>query len=135
MTVNQHVFAAFLLLITPTTAAAQLVQSAPEQAKAVCPLRPADPKIIQNMDVREGHLTLLLRGMYKAVAYQDIVASGTCECDQRYPPWEPVVAYYLEHYAGNDDHGSIREFRTHYRDSAQSNRAAVREICIADGNW
>lgn len=135
MTIDRTILATLLLLGLPTIAVAQLVAPAGKQAETVCPVRPDDPAIIENMSIREGHLTLLLKEMYKAMAYQDIATSGTCRCDQRFPSWEPVVTYYLKHYAGDNDHNSVRERRTYYRDAAQSNRPAVREICIADGNW
>ena len=117
------------------SAQAQLVPAPGDQAPELCPDRPPDPPIITEMGVRDAHLTLLLREMYKAAAYQDIVETGTCACDQRFPDWEPVVRYYLGTYAGEDDHGVVRERRSFYRDSASANRPRVREICLAAGNW
>lgn len=128
-----------LLLVALATlsasAHAQLVPEPRDQAPELCPDRPSDPSIIAEMGVRDAHLALLLRGMYKASAYQDIVETGTCACDQRFPDWEPVVRYYLRTYAGEDDHGVVRERRSFYRESASANRPRVREICLGAGNW
>ena len=123
------------VMLAPAIASAQMVAPAPEAVPDVCPNRPSNPAIIENMGVKDAHLTLLLQGMYKAVAYQNIVETGSCRCDQRFPSWEPVVQYYLEHYAGQDDHNTVRERRSYYRQSSSANRPQVRDLCIAAGNW
>lgn len=123
------------VLCTPFTASAQLVPLPDEPDHLVCPSRPSNPAIIENMGVRDAHLTLLIQSMYKAAAYQDIAETRSCSCDQRFPEWEPVVEYYLENYADEDDHNAVRERRSYYRQSASANRPIVRDTCTAAGNW
>lgn len=87
------------------------------------------------MDFREAHRAILLKDMYKAAAYDDIARSGTCSCEQRFPSWGPVVQYYLEYYAGEEDQNVLRERQSYYLQSSNANRSLVRDICIAAGNW
>ena len=122
-------------LILPSGASAQLVPSPTVRVAAGCPQQP-EPAVLANMDFRErGNFGILLQNMYKAAAYSDIAQSGTCHCDQRFPAWEPVVAYYLENYAGETDRNTVRERETFYLRSSNTNRPAVRDICMAAGNW
>lgn len=126
-----------ILLMTsmPSNLMAQLVPNPAERATSVCPVRPADPAIIVNMDFRDADRSILLKNMYKASAYNDIVQSGTCSCEQRFPPWDPVVKYYLERYAEEQDANVLRERRSYYLRSSNINRPSVREICTTAGNW
>jgi hypothetical protein len=116
-------------------AAAQLVPAPTEPGPSVCPDRPPEPDLLTGMDVRKAHRAILLRNMYRAAAYADMVATGTCTCDRRFPDWAPVVAHYLETYAGETDRNVLRERQRFYLRSSNLNRMAVREICIAAGNW
>lgn len=122
-------------VVVPALANAQLVPSPNTLVAAGCPQQP-EPAVLANMDFRErGNLGLLLQNMYKAVAYNDIAQSGTCDCSQRFPSWEPVVEYFLANYAGEDDRNVIRERESYYLRSSNTNRPIVREICTAAGNW
>jgi hypothetical protein len=114
---------------------AQLVPAPTEPSPSVCPDRPPEPDLLTGMDVREAHRAILLRNMYKAAAYADVATTATCTCNQRFPDWAPVIAHYLELYAGETDRNVLRERQRFYLRSSNLNRPAVREICIAAGNW
>ena len=116
-------------------AAAQLVPEPADQAPASCPNRPADPVIIENMDFRDAHRVIFIRDMYRAYTFNNVVESGACGCEQRYPSWEPVVQYYLEHYAGIEDRHELREHGRAYDNTIQAYRGTAREICLAAGTW
>lgn len=115
--------------------AAQLVPAPAAPILPVCPDRAAEPDIVTGMDVREAHRAILLRNMYKAAAYETIAMMGACTCDQRFPDWGPVVAHYLDTYAGETDRNVLRERQRFYLRSSNLNRPAVREICMVAGNW
>ena len=72
------------------TAFAQLVPEAVETSE-VCPNRPSEPEIIADLDVRESHKRILVQRMYRAAAFQDIVDTGRCTCEVRFPSWDVAV--------------------------------------------
>lgn len=135
MTIHTALISLCVLIAMPSRAVAQLVPAPVERQPSVCPDRPADPPLIQNMDFREAYLSLFIKDIYKAYAYNEIVETRTCDCDQRFPPWDTVVGYYLENYAGIDDRNEVRERNRIYEDSYRQNRSAVRDICMTVGNW
>lgn len=116
------------------TAVAQLVPEAVETSE-VCPNRPSEPAIIADMDVRESHKRILVQRMYRAVAFQHIVGTGLCTCGARFPSWDAAVDYYLENYSRIDDQYEVQQITKTYRTSIAANRAKVRELCEAQGNW
>lgn len=124
---------AFGISISGNAAVAQMVTTG--EATEVCPDRPGDPAIIENMDFREAHRTVLLQRMYTAVSYQNITETGDCSCDNRFPSWEPVVTYYLENYAMIEDRHEIYAAQDPYDEVVNTTRRQVREICVAAGNW
>lgn len=121
------------IFISGNAAVAQMVTT--EGATEVCPERPGDPAIIENMDFREAHRTVLLQRMYTAVSYQNIAETGDCSCDNRFPSWEPVVTYYLENYAMIEDRHEVYAAQDPYDEVVNTTRRQVREICVAAGNW
>ena len=122
-------------LIMPSVAVAQLVSGPTPQTASVCAKIPAEPAILQNMDGRDANRVLFLRDMYRAYTFNDIVETGKCSCKQRYPAWEPVVEYYLEHYSRIKDRHELRENAEPYHNTINNYRAAARNICIASGTW
>ena len=116
------------------TAFAQLVPEAVETSE-VCPNRPSEPEIIADLDVRESHKRILVQRMYRAAAFQDIVDTGRCTCEVRFPSWDVAVDYYLENYSRIDDQYEVQQATKTYRSSIAANRAKVRELCEAQGNW
>lgn len=128
-------FGLMLAMFAPALANAQLVSPSAPQNVSACADRPDEPVVIQNMDVREANRVLFLRDMYRAYTFNDIVETGTCDCSQRYPEWQPVVEYYFEHYAGIDDRHELRERARPYRDVIDSRRSQARDICLAAGTW
>ena len=116
------------------TAFAQLVPEAVETSE-VCPNRPSEPEIIADLDVRESHKRILVQRMYRAAAFQDIVDTGRCTCEVRFPSWDVAVDYYLENYSRIDDQYEVQQITKTYRTSIAANRAKVSELCEAQGNW
>ena len=116
------------------TAFAQLVPEAVETSE-VCPNRSSEPEIIADLDVRESHKRILVQRMYRAAAFQDIVDTGRCTCEVRFPSWDVAVDYYLENYSRIDDQYEVQQITKTYRLSIAANRAKVRELCQTQGNW
>ena len=123
-----------LTCILAGTAFAQLVPEAVETSE-VCPNRPSEPEIIADLDVRESHKRILVQRMYRAAAFQDIVDTGRCTCEVRFPSWDVAVDYYLENYSRIDDQYEVQQATKTYRSSIAANRAKVRELCQTQGNW
>lgn len=114
-------------------AVAQMV-TAPE-TEQICPDRPPEPELLENMTVREVHRKLLVQNMYYAYRSQLVVESGECTCENRFPSWEPVVKYYLENYARLEDRWDIDAAQEPYEDAKEAYREQLREICVAQNNW
>lgn len=117
----------------PTVSAAQMVSSG--QTSEICPGRPNEPPIIQNMPVQEAYRTLLLQAMYSAYRYELVVQTGTCSCENRFPSWEPVVEYYLENYARLEDEWDVMDAQRPYDAAKRLHREPHRTICVQQGNW
>lgn len=135
MTVRLVVIAALSCITVPSISGAQLVATPSPRPTSACADRPSEPLIIQNMDAREANRVLFLRDMYRAYTFNGIVESGTCSCEQRYPSWEPVVEYYLEHYAIIEDRHELREYGKPYQNTINEHRTIARDICLASGTW
>ena len=128
-------YAVLAISLFPVSAVAQLVPTPTEQVSSTCPSRPAEPVIIQNMGFRDAHRILFIRDMYRAYTFNTVVETGSCSCDQRYPAWEPVVQYYLEHYAGIEDRHELAEHAQSYTATIEAYRSSARDICLAAGTW
>ncbi|WP_147127555.1 hypothetical protein [Shimia ponticola] len=76
-----------------------------------------------------------MQRMYRAAAFQNIVDAGLCTCEARFPSWDIAVDYYLENYSRIDDQYEVQQITKTYRTSIAANRAKVRELCEAQGNW
>lgn len=125
---------AILIAITPAWVSAELVPSETVTPE-VCPVRPPEPPLIANMDMRESHRVILVQRMYRAASYQEIVATGDCSCEKRFPAWDVAVDYYLENYARLQDRYEIQEVTKKYRNSISQNRSTVRDLCTAQEIW
>lgn len=117
-----------------SSVSAQLVTT-PESVPEICPDRPPEPPLLENMDFRESVRKILVQRMYRAASFQTIVDTGECTCAHRFPSWDTAVNYYLANYARLQEQWDIQETTKGYRDSISRNRPAVREICIAQNNW
>ena len=70
-----------------------------------------------NLTVREGYRALLLQQIYRALAAEAVVETGTCSCESRYPGWAAANAIYQERYGDLDmfEHQRVgREFNQRY---------------------
>lgn len=132
---NEITFAvAFAITLMPAIGSAQLVPDTTENS-AVCPNRPAEPQIIANMDFRDADRVILIKRMYGAASLQSVVDTADCSCATRFPEWDQVIEYYLNHYSGIENRWEIAEATKPYGRAISQNRPAAREICIEQGNW
>ena len=127
--------AAALLLGAVGTNPAQAQSAGDNSGFAFCPDRPAEPEILQSIDMREAHKRILAQRMYTTNALQAVADAGDCSCETRFPSWDATVDEYLEKYAGLDDRWQILEITSDYRRKTNELRKAVRQICIDQGNW
>jgi len=128
-------YAALAATLAATPVTAQFVSSSESTETGVCPNRPPSPLIVENMDVRDAHRATLIQRMYSAGSLSSIVETGNCDCETRFPSWEPAVEYYLENYAMLENRHEIQSRTSHYRRVINDSRDQAREVCRGQGNW
>ncbi len=109
------------------------VTMSPQQYR-ICNDRPARPTWMDEVHPRESYKALTLMDLYELRAWEQIVETGNCGCDVRFPEWEDasgefdeiyLIALAAEHTAAQRD---IRQQRNDLRH-------AVQDLCEAQGNW
>lgn len=109
------------------------VTISPQQYR-VCTDRPARPTWMDEVHPREAYKALTLMDLYELRAWEQIVDTGNCGCEIRFPEWEDAseefnVRYLLASAAENT--AAQRVIRQKRNDL----RHAVQDICEAQGNW
>lgn len=109
------------------------VTIAPQQYR-ICNGRPARPTWMDEVHPREAYKALTLMDLYELRAWEQIVDTGTCGCDVRFPEWEDASEEFNERYllASAAEHTAAqRDIRQRRNDL----RHAVQDICEAQGIW
>lgn len=109
------------------------VTIAPQQYR-ICNDRPARPTWLDEIHPREAYKALTLMDLYELRAWGQIVETGDCVCDVRFPSWEDASEEFDDRYllASAAEHTAAqRDIRRQRNDL----RIAVQEICEAQGNW
>ena len=104
------------------------------QKYRICNDRPARPTWMDEINPREAYKALTLMDLYELRAWEQIVETGNCACDVRFPSWEDASEEFDEKHLLD----SAAEHTTAQRDIRRQRndlRLAVQEICEAQGNW
>ena len=109
------------------------VTMSPQQYR-ICNDRPARPTWMNEVHPREAYKALTLMDLYELRVWEQIVETGNCGCEVRFPAWEDASEEFNERYrlASASEHTAaqrdIRQLRNELRH-------AVQDICEAQGNW
>ncbi|WP_197922646.1 hypothetical protein [Thiosulfatihalobacter marinus] len=109
------------------------VDMSPQQYR-ICNDRPARPTWMDEVHPREAYKALTLMDLYELRAWEQIVETGNCSCDVRFPKWEEASEEFNERYLM----ASVEEHTAAQRDIRQRRndlRHAVQDLCEAQGNW
>lgn len=109
------------------------VEISPQRYR-ICNDRPARPTWMDEINPREAYKALTLMDLYELRAWEQIVETGNCGCDVRFPSWEDASEEFDEKHLLD----SAAEHTTAQRDIRRQRndlRLAVQEICEAQGNW
>ncbi len=109
------------------------VTMSPQQYR-ICNDRSARPTWIDEVHPREAYKALTLMDLYELRAWEQIVDTGNCGCEIRFPEWEDASEEFNERYPL----ASAAEHTAAQRDIRQKRndlRHAVQDICEAQGNW
>jgi hypothetical protein len=109
------------------------INMTPQQYR-ICNERPARPTWMDEINPREAYKALTLMDLYELRAWEQIVETGNCACDVRFPSWEDASEEFDEEHLLD----SAAEHTTAQRDIRRQRndlRLAVQEICEAQGNW
>lgn len=105
----------------------------PQQYR-ICNDRPTRPTWLDEVHPRESYKALTLMDLYELRAWEQIVETGNCGCDVRFPEWEDASGEFDEIYLM----ASAAEHTAAQRDIRQQRndlRHAVQDLCEAQGNW
>ena len=109
------------------------VTMSPQQYR-ICNDRPERPTWMDEVQPRESYKALTLMDLYELRAWEQIVETGNCGCDVRFPEWEDASGEFDEIYLM----ASAAEHTAAQRDIRQQRndlRHAVQDLCEAQGNW
>jgi hypothetical protein len=109
------------------------VTMSPQQYR-ICNDRPTRPTWMDEVHPRESYKALTLMDLYELRAWEQIVETGSCGCDVRFPEWEDASGEFDEIYLM----ASAAEHTAAQRDIRQQRndlRHAVHDLCEAQGNW
>jgi len=132
--------AAAIILAAPLTAQTSppvtndlTVTIAPQQYR-ICNDRPARPTWLDEIHPREAYKALTLMDLYELRAWEQIVETGDCGCEVRFPSWEEASGEFNERHllASAAEHTAAQR---NIRRQRNDLRIAVQEICEAQGNW
>ena len=104
------------------------------QQYRICNDRPTRPTWMDEGHPREAYKALTLMDLYELRAWEQIVETGNCGCDVRFPEWEDASGEFDEIYliASAAEHTAAqRDIRQQRNDL----RHAVQDLCEAQGNW
>ncbi|KEP68050.1 hypothetical protein DL1_15165 [Thioclava dalianensis] len=109
------------------------VDMSPQQYR-ICNDRPARPTWMDEINPREAYKALTLMDLYELRAWEQIVETGSCNCDIRFPSWEGASEEFNERYlmASAAEHTAAQR---NIRQQRNDLRYAVQDLCEAQGNW
>lgn len=134
MVVFATLLAAPLQAQTSPQMATDLTVTMDRQQYRICNDRPARPAWMDEVHPREAYRAVTLMELYELRAWEQIVATGACECELRFPSWDASAAQYEQHYRNlsSAEHSALRREWIVRRRQIEP---AVRSVCEAQGNW
>jgi len=124
---------ALSLIAPPSVAERNLVPSL-ERTCDVCPDRPAEPDWMQNIALRDAYQRVLVQDIYRAQNLEQIVTTGTCPCNVRFPEWDEAETTFRENHA-TATRWEMLDASESYNRQANELRLEAKAICEAAGNW
>lgn len=130
--------AAFVLLMAAASSASaqestptmgnDLTVTMGSRQNAICPDAPPEPEWIAELHPREAWKGYRIQKLYQFRRDQQIVATGSCACDVRFPSWEAVEAEFEERYAAMSNAELLSAF-SDFADERNEAKMAARAIC------
>ena len=105
-----------------------------ERSFDVCPDRPAEPKWMQEIPLRQAYQRVLVQDIYRTQNLERIVETGSCDCETRFPSWDAAEGVFREQHA-SDERWKMLEASDSYNRRANDVRLEAKAICEAAGNW
>ena len=105
-----------------------------ERSFDVCPDRPAEPRWMQEIPLRQAYQRVLVQDIYRAQNLERIVETESCDCETRFPTWDAAEAVFRERHA-SDERWEMLEASNSYNRRADDVRLEAKAICEAAGNW
>lgn len=100
----------------------------------ICVDQPTEPDWMQTIVLREAYRRVLVQDIYRAQNLEQIVASGSCTCDARFPPWDVAEAAFFDRFA-TATRWEMLDASEKYNRRANAARPEAMAICEAAGNW
>lgn len=100
----------------------------------VCVDRSTEPEWMQNIDVRKAYTRVLVQDIYRTQNMERILATGTCDCETRFPAWDAAETEFRDRFASTE-RWEMLEASDAYNRRANALRPEAVAICEAMGNW
>ena len=105
-----------------------------ERSFDVCPDRPAEPRWMQDIPLRQAYQRVLVQDIYRAQNLERIIETGSCDCEIRFTSWAAAEAMFWESYA-SAERWEMLQASDGYNRRANDVRLDAKAICEAAGNW
>lgn len=105
----------------------------PQQYR-ICNGRPARPTWMDEVHPREAYKALTLMDLYELRAWEQIVETGNCGCEFRFPAWDVASAEYEVRFEAMSQ-AEQTQARRSIAEQRSSISRQVQDLCIAQGNW
>jgi len=109
------------------------VTMSPQQYR-ICNDRPARPTWMDEVHPREAYKALTLMDLYELRAWEQIIETGNCGCDVRFPEWEIASAEYEVRFEAMSQ-AEQTQARRSIAEQRSSISRQVQDLCEAQGNW
>ena len=121
------------LIAPPSSAERNLIPSL-ERNYDTCPDRPAEPDWMQNIALRDAYQRVLVQDIYRAQNLEQIVETGTCPCNARFPEWDGAETTFRENHA-TATRWEMLDASEAYNRRATDLRPEAKAICEVVGKW
>ena len=99
---------------------------------ALCPDAPPPPGWVSDLHPRQAWKGFHLLKIYQYLRDQEIIATGSCDCDTRFPAWAATEAEYEAHFASRSQAEQL-SLLNDLSDARNAAKRAARAICRAGG--
>ena len=105
-----------------------------ESSPDVCSERPSEPDWMENIALRDAYQRVLVQDIHRAQNLDQIVQTGSCDCELRFPTWDSAEGTFRENHADAGRSDMLQATDTYNR-RANELRPQAQAICEATGNW